>query len=362
MTDELLRAYVAAVVANDKLGADAEQHDMLLAAGLVGEAGSLLTELKKTARERQSYPWFAERLIEEAGDFLWYLTRLSTRLAPVLVDCSEMRAVLHPRANDATVARPYLRLAHLASSLAECLESRRGDYLRPLAHLWQYFGALLLAEGIDPAEVLKANLRKSTAIYSPGTAYHPLFDEDFEAEEQLPRQMTIDFLERRKDDRVYVIMRSANLNIGDRLTDNAESADAYRYHDAFHLAYAVHLGWSPVIRKLLNCKRKSVRRVDENQDGARAIITEEAVSAIVFQRAKTLQYFDGLSYVSYSLLKLIREFVVDFEVRDVPSWQWERAILDGFRLFRELRDNQGGRVSLTMTAHERSLTYVRPSR
>ena len=69
-----------------------------------------------------------------------------------------------------------------------------------------------------------------------------------------------------------MILRCNGVNFGDRLTDNIEDPDWYRYHDIFHFAYMVHLAWSPVIRALLHCKRKSQPKIDEAQDGARAII------------------------------------------------------------------------------------------
>ncbi len=74
-----------------------------------------------------------------------------------------------------------------------------------------------------------------------------------------------------------------------------------------------------------DCKRKSDPRVDENQDGARARIIEEAVSAIVFSRAKETRFYDGIDQVDYDLLKTITEFVRGFEVQAVPLWQWEAA-------------------------------------
>ena len=57
-------------------------HVALLAAGLFGETGSVLAELKKTERETGAYPFYRHRLIEEIGDLLWYFARLVTILAP----------------------------------------------------------------------------------------------------------------------------------------------------------------------------------------------------------------------------------------------------------------------------------------
>jgi hypothetical protein len=138
------------------------------------------------------------------------------------------------------------------------------------------------------------------------------------------------------------------LNFGDRLSDNIEGEDdGYRFHDIFHFAYAVYVGWSPVLRSLLKVKRKMDESVDEGQDGARAGIIEEAVSAIVFSRAKHMNMFD-VTHVDYDLLKTIQEFVRDYEVSHVELWQWEKAILEGYRVFRLLRINRGGTVVLDL--------------
>jgi hypothetical protein len=156
-----------------------------------------------------------------------------------------------------------------------------------------------------------------------------------------------------------VLLRCNGINFGDRLTDNIEDPDGYRYHDIFHFAHAVHLGWSPVVRALLRCKRKSSSKKDEGQDGARAVILEEAVAAIVFSRAKEMNFFDGVDHVDYDLLKTVQEFIQGFEVDQVPLWQWEAAILDGYATFRKLRSNRGGTVTIDLVRRE--LTYLAPT-
>ena len=55
-------------------------HVALLAAGLMGEIGSILAEVKKARRERDAYPVYRKKLLEEAGDSLWYYIRLVTVL------------------------------------------------------------------------------------------------------------------------------------------------------------------------------------------------------------------------------------------------------------------------------------------
>ena len=61
-----------------------------------------------------------------------------------------------------------------------------------------------------------------------------------------------------------------------------------------HLAFACVLGWSPLVRKMLGAKRKSNPKVDEVEDGARAILIEEGIATSIFGQAKQLQFFAGL--------------------------------------------------------------------
>jgi hypothetical protein len=73
--------------------------------------------------------------------------------------------------------------------------------------------------------------------------------------------------------------------MGQELDDNVHEADGYRFHDVFHLACAAVLGWSPVTRRNLKRKRRSVDAMDRNEDGGRATVVEEGISALVFAYA-----------------------------------------------------------------------------
>jgi len=155
-----------------------------------------------------------------------------------------------------------------------------------------------------------------------------------------------------------VIQKCNDIKIGDRLTDNMVGDDGYRYHDVFHLSYAAVLGWSPVVRALLKCKRKSDKVMDEVQDGARAQIIEEGVSTWVFNYAVEHAFFGGVTAIEYDLLKRIRMLVKGFEVERCALWEWENAILSGFRAFGELRRNNGGLIRANLAS--RTLVYERP--
>src|SRR6266545_3052092 len=61
-------------------------HIELLALGLLGEAGSLLAEVKKGEREGPAYPSLKMKVREEIGDFLWYYVRLVSVLESNLLE------------------------------------------------------------------------------------------------------------------------------------------------------------------------------------------------------------------------------------------------------------------------------------
>jgi len=63
---------------------------------------------------------------------------------------------------------------------------------------------------------------------------------------------------------------------------------------------------------------------------------------MIFHHALRLNYFSSITSVDYSLLKSVQDFVRGFEVEKCPLWQWEKAILDGFKVFRRIRIERGG--------------------
>ena len=59
---------------------------------------------------------------------------------------------------------------------------------------------------------------------------------------------------------------------------------------------------------------------------------------------QTSQFFDGKTSVSFDLLKTIQQFVHGYEVEECPLKLWEQAVLEGYEVFRQVRDNNGGIV------------------
>lgn len=352
--------------------------------GLFGEVGGILAAVKKSHRDLG--PAEQAQVTEELGDSLWYLANVAAQMNLTLRDVGGLAlGELQRRLNVAHGQTPReLTFGQFDGLFAFCREQLSAlgiaDHLLHLgAHAGQLMstsGAADLASGSPAAllgniladlalvgalfnvtmtDIAKFNLRKFESRWPPAQAkYRPHFDEGRPAIERLPRVFSVYFIQRfTADGRPYVIQQLNRVNVGDRLTDNRTEADGYRFHDVFHLAYIAHLGWSPVIRALLKLKRKGDPDLDENQDGARAMIIEEGVATWIFNHAHRRNYYDGTQpgKLEYGLLKQVVDMVDGYEVADCPLWQWERAILDGFAVFRQLRDAEGGIVTVDMDKH-----------
>ncbi len=322
--------------------------------GLFGEVGSVLSELKKKQRDQDSYFSYRTSVTEEFGDVLWYFANVASRanlkLAAIGVELSG------PLVND-TAEAGLIGLAGKVGRLLDDVASGRIDGNRDAlsSHFVEIFRALIRAAndaGVSLSDCARKNLDKTSGRWAPAIReYAPLFDENEDPEEQLPRHIEIDIAERTSGKKTYVRLQCRGINIGDRLTDNKIEQDDYRFHDVFHLGYAAILGWSPVIRALFKVKRKSKPLIDETQDGARAVLIEEGTATWIFNHACRLNYFASISSLDYSLLKAIKELVAGYEVERLPLWQWEEAILKGYEVFRSLREHRRGIVIADLSTH-----------
>jgi MazG C-terminal domain len=361
------------------------EHYTKLSFGFFGEVGGLLSALKK-ARRDQLQQTEAEAASDELGDALWYLVNMSYLcdvLPPILGQAGlaylRSRFSEKERVENANITlRQFDGIASLHHSklmrqremllrdfacdsgkatsvglsriLAEPLEIRAKMYGRLLGQL-----ALLSASfELRLENLAQQNLDKIFDRWPGGgkPKYHEL-TVGGKAFEQLPPRLAVKFVQRRVGTRIVVVQQIRALNVGDPLTDNSHRPDGYRFHDVFHLSYATHLGWSPVIRALLKVKRKSEPQLDENEDGARAIIIEEGIATWIFNHARRRRLYADVEVgrLDYGLLRQVRSMVDGFQVAECPLWQWERAILDGFRVFREVYDNRGGTVVANLKSH-----------
>ena len=169
------------------------------------------------------------------------------------------------------------------------------------------------------------------------------FDSGLPEYEIFPRKFDIDFIDAGKG---KSMMQMNGVNIGDKLTDNSYDDDGYRFHDVFHLTNVATLGWSPVFRRMIFRKRKSKPELDENEDGARAAIVEELVVNLIFSYAKKNSFLEYTNNVDIGLLKQILKLVEGIEVEKAEAWEWKYCIVQGCKIFREIRNSENGKVSI----------------
>lgn len=256
--------------------------------GIVSEAGSLVSKAKKIFRDNGTSHELRECILEELGDLLWYIALVARRLE------------------------------------------------------------------IDLSKVAEYNLYKVGQLWSSTLPALPDYDNHGYEREKFPRKMIIRFEEDRSG--VLPIIRmipqgelaqrvkkpQAICQIGDDLDDNTLLNDGYRYHDIIHLGHATVLGWSPVLRALIDAKRRSINDYDRVQDGARAVAIEESLVAFVFNYLKPHGF--ATRKLSWGLYKHILRTVQGLEVENQPISAWRHAYTQAFEIFIRLRDQGGGTV------------------
>lgn len=316
-----------------------------------------MSTAKKNIRDGDLFPEYRRAAEEEFGDALWYLAALCRRCAiplevvfeQVMADARYATALAAsdlPSGLLATVAIPKalpeldVALISLGHATAVLLEGT--PTIETLAGFARQYLDALHATSLTFSHVVQNNLRKARgAFLDPDAADLIDFDAAFGKEEQLPASFQIR-IDQRVNGKSY--LQWNGIFIGDPLTDNISDPDGYRFHDVFHLANAAILHWSPVVRALIKHKRKSIPKYDEEQDSGRAIVVEEGLTAWIFSRAKALKYYEGQSRVSLGVLKAVQEFVAGYEVEQCPLKLWERSILQGYDVFRQVRNANGGWV------------------
>lgn len=328
--------------------------------GLYGEVGSIMSAAKKYHREKKAYVGYKDAVEEEFGDALWYFVALCRRM-DLNVPCvfamhmpqepneyTELRnqngappskntTLLYEGGLDASL----LRLGRVTADLLKIDKSSSNIDSFFSEFLSAYFQSMSLV-GLCFSEVLEKNIEKvSGRFLVAAKELLPDFDAIFPEEEQLPRKFEIQITQRESG---QCYLRWNGVFIGSPLTDNIKDPDGYRFHDVLHLAHAAILHWSPTFRALIKQKRKSDRMFDEAQDGGRAIVIEEGLTAWLYSCSKRLDYFEGHDGISYDILKTIQRFVQGYEVEKCPLKLWEDAILQGYAVFRKVRENDGGIV------------------
>ena len=354
----LIYDYMQQIEPTDRLPQDNLQPVLM---GLFGEVGSVMATAKKYHREKSAYAGYQQAVEEEFGDALWYFTTLCRRLGigvdTILSEAADQDGhskviaasdlldgpISHISSVNAPsdLGKALLNLGEATAALLgiKSLDKRTHDLLHTFSDC--YLQALQTAQVSFP-KVARMNLAKACGRFlDPDPSTLPTFDSEFPDEERLPLHFEIKITQR-KSGRSY--LQWNGVFIGDPLTDNIINPDGYRFHDVFHLAHAAILHWSPTFRSLIKHKRKSSRKVDEAQDGGRAIVIEEGLTAWIFSCAKHLDFFEGKTSISFDLLKTVQQFVQGYEVEKCPLKLWEQAILEGYKVFRQVQDNNSGTV------------------
>ncbi len=146
--------------------------------GLAGEAGGLLSEYKKFLRDGSAHKLFKQRVGEELGDILWYVT-----------------------------------------NIAQKFDLRLGD----------------IAEG----NLGKIKDRWETAASQSLLLFPKAYDYDssFPPSERFPRQMDVELRVVTKDGKEVIQLLVDATQCGNDLRDNAYTPDGYGFHDILHFAH-----------------------------------------------------------------------------------------------------------------------------
>ncbi|MHA7879956.1 MAG: hypothetical protein ACX931_09210 [Saccharospirillum sp.] len=345
-----LRQYEQSIEKTDRFSKD-EITPILM--GLYGEVGSIMATSKKYYREKKAFFGHKAAVEEEFGDVFWYLSALCRRLdiniESILEDLADDKPSIKKTSSTweskSTVSKELdAALIDLGCSVTELLIARENEGLlkNGVLKVACLYGSALRLTGLEFRKVVEDNLIKTLGRFSvPDLRKLEDFDAAFPKDEQLPRHFEILITQRKSG---FSYLKWNGVFIGDPLTDNISKPDGYRYHDVFHMAHAAVLHWSPTLRALIKQKRKSDPKTDRDQDGGRAIVVEEGLTAWLFSYAQGLDNFEGHDGVSFDVLKTIQKFVQGYEVERCPLKLWENAILQGYEVFRELKKNNGGIV------------------
>lgn len=182
----------------------------LPALGLVGEIGSLLSEVKKKQRDTAAYVNYESAVLEEFGDALWYLATVARiadiALASLFADIASLanpsnhevafsalqpQHVLKLNTPAAQFERTLLRLAAAVGSLAGEIESGsyKADKETIAAQLRSIFDLLIVASaeaGVTLESAALMSLEKAADRWPRERKYPPLFDEMFPEEPAIP--------------------------------------------------------------------------------------------------------------------------------------------------------------------------------
>ncbi|KQS92089.1 nucleoside triphosphate pyrophosphohydrolase family protein [Chryseobacterium sp. Leaf394] len=263
--------------------------------GLAGEAGSVLTTLKKLIRDGEGFDSYRDKLTDELGDVLWYISAIAS----------------HHNINLEEIAARNLNKVKDRFDIIDLKSIPRFDekYIEKFPDTF----IVEFIESINENGILEVKMMWKTG------------DENF-------------------------------VQLGDPLTDNSNVPNDYRFHDIFHLGHIAFLGWSPVMRHLMKLKRKRHPKILDAQDRGRPQVAEEAITLIVYNYATKNKMLKASDRIDTELLNTIKQLVVNLEVSSVSSYQWEQTIIQSYKVFHKVVENKGGRICVS--PKERKLKFL----
>lgn len=325
--------------------------------GLFSEVGSLVSLLKKRLLDSQSKKLSHDQVIEEMGDIFWYFTLMTINQSINICELLNYNPNSDELNRELLITgiqnKPFVvnskttieedtkllfgELVRTTSAVSIETTSKTGqEFLSVYLKVMNYLGLNLL-------EVIERNKFKIENRFVPITELdlpELSFDASYSKDEQLPVSFEVHIVEK-ANGKAY--LKWNDVFIGSALNDNHKDDDNYKYHDVFHLAFTAILHWSPTFRALIKHKRKSNPTVDETEDSGRPIVIEEGLSAWLFSMSKEDSVdFTKESDISYDLLKTIQVFVRGYEVEECPLQLWVSAITQGYTVFNQVVENQGG--------------------
>ena len=107
-------------------------------------------------------------------------------------------------------------------------------------------------------------------------------------------------------------------------------------------------------------RRLSDPRTAQVEDGRRAIDTEEGVIALLFSYAQRRDFLRHDTGVNPMTVRAVMDMTGGLEVSLRTRWDWEYAILDGYRCWHLIREWRGGDITVDLGSG--SWTYSRQGR
>lgn len=330
----------------DKVDWSSEDGWTVVPLGLLGEIGSLCEAIKKHRRDYKTNQILKDHVREEVGDILWYLCAAARRLGIKRLEWPEtgrkssdlvMQSLQKIVDNASLIYQERTAIRDEDSSKKEAIKRQINEILLGLQ-------GIAKSTGQDLASISDHAIKKNEEYWGQPSSSSPCLDLEYPPYERLPRKFCIHFREVKAGKDSQLIISINGIQLGDRLTDNTHQETGYRYHDVFHMSAAAFLGWSPVFRRMLKRKRKSVSKVDENEDGARAAIIEEAVVSQVYRYGIQTKFRPQKS-IDEDLIKLIMEMTTEYECKKLEGRDWKKYATTSIEIFGRIKDGFTGKIN-----------------